>query len=1754
MSFNGKKPVFKKVITESVEYKNHTSILDSPPENYNSIYFRNSVPYYKTSEGVEKRLSQELVLSEAFSVREFVNSGDPVYIQKTGEVTTAKTDNRYKQTNKEYEEQSLLIQTSEDGGTKAQYYSTDYFMPHLSMLVKNEYNNIFGFMYGRTSVQKLDFNADLFSCAVHSLTPNEHNVVYHHNNNIYYQKYSETHRPLSNAHKIIPVNDLKYLKCICYTQKNDLTSEGDDELMIVIYVDSTGLNVNLYQLIEVLNVNFEVNKVNKSYMEEYLYPYYMDNRSPYLKTVSLIEHINISSFEDSSIEHIHIGRTQNNETCKIYVVSKKDNVLTDYVFEASDVTSDPYTLIYHNSFSSRYPNNTSFFGSLAMLAGKDSIYYTIGNSIYLPSSDGMQEVDLSHDGVIQAVNSVSKNEVITVVFIDRTIEFSVMPNTDYFFSRTTLENNFIMENGRDYLVSNMFNPEEFNDYKINTLRTLLIYIDEQNVFKIRKINNLDNVIKDKPSPKIINTYNSNISNRMVKPIVEDEFVISGEEENKVRFYNSSLDVLSETMIVIQEQTTGIIPYVLPIRYATNVRRYIVASKEIANNNRIVIDIRTTDSHGIPYTPIHGAESFVFSDEVVLKELLLLNQSKFVIQNNNSSVHVFTWDELTFTLTREAIFERSNFNNNNIINVATGENNVFFVSTMSDDLTNAILYKVDNSNNITELKNVTLNNGKSFCFSFESGVMWLAEDNSNNYISTYNNDGDHLNNFENDGLIDSDFINDAHLGFCCATLKDIRAGNSRYTFVYDHITRKPSFEKTIDNSYNLVMAKHDSVIMPETSKKPSRLKSRAFFEDEGDYSNLLIDNTSETLPISDIEGFSPSSNNLVFPVSAFECISENKSIYTFIDSDNLLRYNIINEGVIIENGDFGTQNDVIELKPFISYNDHLVIGVCRQNSITLLDGVNDLVISTPGMVSLDIVTFKTSVVIMFLDNNESVYSNTLIFNNDNSIVHKQQNTLCHENVTAFSLSSSYIHYATALFQKDEYSILDSFIINEYYVVDDSVTVDFLASHNHMGLGRGLVSNSSQSQHYFIDDNNKIHLSDSHIGELRLSNKTKNYKNIVLVPSDKKIELYEINAYRSQLVDTLRFKSSHYFKDFSVSDDGTVTAITFFNNSWYFYQYKIIFEESQGVYIGVSQDNSYFPLSTSVALKGGISNIHNSLVPTQKVLSPDGTLDLGIAVSDTQVLLSHVSTATVERPQNIEPTDNTILLDIPTTLEASTVSRSLYNYNVTKRHWRVATDKKFSNIVYQHTSSPHQTLHTLSSTDWIQEKRVFYWQCQDENEIGVKSLWSMPTSFSVSIDEEVIIPEILTPAENEEVDLEFTIVASDFDSNPSQTHISTDWEIYENGVLFYSSYDDTVNLTTLNVDSSFNIKRNNTYSIRVRYHGDISSSHSFSHLKNIRTIEISGLVAVIEDDYPNLRLYRQDLDTLEYLPISNEIDYNSNAVSIFKNKQYIAIGHSGAEKLTILKNTNGEWNTVNIINKPTKDVLKIDAYDDYVALGQNGGNFFDIYKRTIDDSFIKLAIDFSNITSYVTDCQFSFDGQYLAVTTASAPYLHVFHRNEETFTPVNIVNTPSAICSSVTINADGSKILTSVQAEPFIISYELESDEYVKKENIIDNPIAPVNYVDFRNDSEKFVIGLDIKPYIQVYQKDGDNYIKSEIFTRRSDSPVNVIRFSSDGNYIIAGMVNSPFMSMYKTFNDTYTRVAPPDVEVESPVRSVSFIEE
>jgi hypothetical protein len=140
--------------------------------------------------------------------------------------------------------------------------------------------------------------------------------------------------------------------------------------------------------------------------------------------------------------------------------------------------------------------------------------------------------------------------------------------------------------------------------------------------------------------------------------------------------------------------------------------------------------------------------------------------------------------------------------------------------------------------------------------------------------------------------------------------------------------------------------------------------------------------------------------------------------------------------------------------------------------------------------------------------------------------------------------------------------------------------------------------------------------------------------------------------------------------------------------------------------------------------------------------------------------------------------------------------------------------FSDPVYD--ANEDANAHTV--TDMLDTLTSYKWRCRDVSDDAETSEWSAVQTFETG-DIYIATPTNTDPTDTETDIGETPTLASDaFECvNGSDTHASSDWEVYDDtDTLIYSSYDDTSNKTTLTVPLG-ELEVSSTYTWRVRHTG-------------------------------------------------------------------------------------------------------------------------------------------------------------------------------------------------------------------------------------------------------------------------------------------------------------------------------------------------
>jgi hypothetical protein len=140
--------------------------------------------------------------------------------------------------------------------------------------------------------------------------------------------------------------------------------------------------------------------------------------------------------------------------------------------------------------------------------------------------------------------------------------------------------------------------------------------------------------------------------------------------------------------------------------------------------------------------------------------------------------------------------------------------------------------------------------------------------------------------------------------------------------------------------------------------------------------------------------------------------------------------------------------------------------------------------------------------------------------------------------------------------------------------------------------------------------------------------------------------------------------------------------------------------------------------------------------------------------------------------------------------------------------------FSDPVYDETENADT--HTVTAA--LNTETSYKWRCKDVSTLAEESEWTTAQAFETA-NVYTAKPTNTDPTDTEtDIGETPTLTSDAFECvNDSDTHASSDWEIYDDtDALIYSSYDDTSNKTTLSVPEG-ELEVSSTYTWRVRHTG-------------------------------------------------------------------------------------------------------------------------------------------------------------------------------------------------------------------------------------------------------------------------------------------------------------------------------------------------
>ncbi|MZQ99479.1 MAG: hypothetical protein GT601_17570 [Acidaminobacter sp.] len=174
-----------------------------------------------------------------------------------------------------------------------------------------------------------------------------------------------------------------------------------------------------------------------------------------------------------------------------------------------------------------------------------------------------------------------------------------------------------------------------------------------------------------------------------------------------------------------------------------------------------------------------------------------------------------------------------------------------------------------------------------------------------------------------------------------------------------------------------------------------------------------------------------------------------------------------------------------------------------------------------------------------------------------------------------------------------------------------------------------------------------------------------------------------------------------------------------------------------------------------------------------------------------------------------------------------------------------------------------------------------------------------------------------------------------------------------------------------------------------------------------------------------------------------------------------------------------------------------------------------------------------TNIAYACAWSPDGVYLALGSASTPYLIVFKREGDTFTKLdNPATLPGGAVYALKFNSDGTRLFVGCGSSQIKV-YSRSGDVFTAIDILDALPGGNVYAIDLTPDDQYLAVG-GVTYYLSLYKKTGDTYTKISNPSNPPTTTVNALSFSPDGLRLAAGMSTNG-VYVYERDGDSFTRI-------------------
>jgi len=545
-----------------------------------------------------------------------------------------------------------------------------------------------------------------------------------------------------------------------------------------------------------------------------------------------------------------------------------------------------------------------------------------------------------------------------------------------------------------------------------------------------------------------------------------------------------------------------------------------------------------------------------------------------------------------------------------------------------------------------------------------------------------------------------------------------------------------------------------------------------------------------------------------------------------------------------------------------------------------------------------------------------------------------------------------------------------------------------------------------------------------------------------------------------------------------------------------------------------------------------------VPTAPT-APPGTNTGQLATTAFVEVALGSSTTTFTAPTAISPLEGSTGLSIVPELSATAFRNAFDEARVVRRFQVDLATGDFSDPVYEHAEDVDtHTIATPLNTD-----TDFKWRCRDETSYE-NSEWSEEQFFNTSPDF-IETPTLTVQGSPSSVQSKPLLSATAFSVfNGTDTHESTDWVVYENGVVVYEVLDSTSNLLSIYIPSGV-LQNSTEYTFKVRFKGinlSYSDYDSVTATTGSKIYTVPILVAGSwgsSGSYDSITVYDQDIDTFTRIASNTVTPTNTvNDILFTPDDNYLIAVEGNSPFLHIYYRNLSTFTKLSTPPTPGNfgNNLAISGDGNYVLMDLRASPYMAVYSRT-GGNLTKLATPSALPNGTVNGISVSSDGVYFILTLNVSPYINVYKRTGSTLTKQSILPGVQAEKHyGISFDSTGEYLYTGTSASPYVGVYKRDGDTFTRLPDI--NTITHLVRKIVASTGSDYVLLSDQHSTITVCKRYGDSLTKLSVISTSSGA-ASGMSISPDGQYISLCFNTAPRIAIYKNNGyDSYYKLPTP----------------